>query len=149
MKNSLLFLITLSLITFTACGNSSSSTSATTAGCLSNSNVYQDTTTSLFLTENNNIVVPRTSNDWNTANNYCSTLNYNNCTGWRLPTRSEMQSLYNNGTFTNTLSHWTFEYWVSDVTTSVGFHECFDVGTNLITLCANNAPIGHACVIDY
>jgi len=150
MKNSLLLLTTISLLVFTACGNSTTgSTNSTTSGCLNNSNVFQDTTTNLFLIEDNNILLPRAANDWNSAKNYCAGLNLSNCTGWRLPSRSEMQALYDNGTFTNTLSHWTYEYWVSDVPNPTGFHGCFDVTSNSVTLCANNAPIGHACVISY
>ena len=65
--------------------------------------------------------------DWSTAATTCSGLNssgYNNyTTGWRLPTRAELQSLYTNGFKILPISalNWTDAIWTSEVSGSDRF----------------------------
>ena len=114
-------------------GNNNNST-----GVYSN---IQDSATNLYIWDNQSPTV----NSWQDAFNQCDTLVLNACSGWRLPTSAEMQTISNNGTYNTTLAHWTGEYWSNDAA-SAGAHDCFVVDGNTVLECSDNAPISYSCV---
>ena len=128
MKKILISLVLVLL--FIGCGGTSNPSSGISgsAQCISNASVLEDT--SLNLLWLNDAGAATRTGGFFTAENFCSTLVLDGCSSWRLANDAEVQSAYLSSYFSSTLSHWTNEYWLSDVA-GTG-HLCFNVSTGEI-----------------
>jgi hypothetical protein len=94
-------------------GGISDTFSATTLAGLPTNSIDQGSLTWLPTTD--------VKNNWADANNYCNNAIINELSDWRLPTRSELVSLYNANLFSG-MSWRLGETWSSTEAATVGYH---------------------------
>ena len=84
--------------------------------------------------------------DWNTANTYCTSTTINGQTGWRLPTQTELSSLYRSGALAG--QGWAGNGTWSSTPYRVGSHYALDFsgGSNVVGLSDGANHINVTCV---
>ena len=152
MKTTLLW--SAAVLFMAGCGGSSNPNAGNTPTaqqfpCINDAAVYEDATRSLLWLNDSNISTR--SGDWQSARNYCLSLNHAGCDDRILPTQAQAQGAYNDGLFNPNAVNYNpiNEYWLRDTGPNAGTHMAIVPSNGNVLQVSDTAPIGYGCVLYY